>query len=76
MKYTTEQILELLAADEEKHPSGKSPEDVADLHCSLADMVGTGIIEMAIQDGRPMFKAALPPVKIKIDLTSTPEMLN
>lgn len=75
MKYTTEQILDLLAVDEVKHPSGKSLDEVAELHCSLADMVATGIIEMAIENGRPMFKAAHP-VKIKIDLTTTPEMLN
>ena len=76
MKYTAEQVLELLANDEELFPSGKSLDEIANLHCVLADMVEEGKIEMVLVDGRPAFKA---PISVPIligDLTFTPEMLN
>jgi len=75
MKYTAIEVLEHLAIDEEQYPSGKSPEEVADLHCVLADMVEEGKIEMVFKDGRPAFKAPAVPILINT-LTFTPEMLN
>ena len=77
MKYSVEQVLEALAIDEVKYPSDKTDEEIADLHCGLADMVAEGKIEMAFdeQNGRPMFKA--PSVKNFVrDLPMPPEMLN
>lgn len=75
MKYTVEQVLDFLYEDELNHPSGKPADYIADFHCTLAEMVADGKIELVIMDGRPLFKA-ISMIPIKIDLTITKEMLN
>jgi hypothetical protein len=75
MKYTTEEVLDILFEDELNHPSGKPADEIADLHSVLADMVVEGKIKLIMVDNRPVFKA--PEALILIDnLTFTPEMLN
>ena len=75
MKYTVEQVLDLLYEDELNYPSGKSSDAIADFHSTLAEMVAEEKIELIIVDGRPMFKA-ISLIPVKIDLTITSEMLN
>lgn len=74
MKYTAEEVLDILAQDEILHPSNRPLDEIADLHSVLADMVVDEKIMLAFdEDNRPMFKRMIP---IRIPLTLTKEMLN
>jgi len=75
MKYTVDEVLDILFEDEMLYPSGKDAEEMADLHSVLADMVVEGKINLVMVDGRPAFKAPKALILIN-NLTFTPEMLN